>query len=253
MSKLIKNISVPILRNDGLFCFSINEIKNTNEDDILQQVVGTFQIPDGVEFHSAPLLSKGTYSNGQWFIGDLLPEEEIGESQFCWKVTDDSKAPFEFDLTINHIGGCSSCHKICIKVQGLQCSEIKECLGIFVSEVTSDDNTLTVTMTEDDFGQSYDVSDKYRITEITNDYNLTSEFNYIRVNAENNNVEITASNNVVAGFSWIIKVVLLNFGNVVKLKVNSPNSIDGQLFYDLVNEKAGIELIHIGNGIFDLR
>lgn len=256
MTKKTKEISIPIIRNGGRFCFSINEISN-NSSETMEDVIASFRIPDGVEFHSAPLMPQGAYANGVWVIGNILPNSSIGQTQFCWTITDSSKAPFEFEISVSHLNGCSNCNILCITVTGLACEEVKQCLDNYVNNLTSNDSTLTVNFSDNENGgQTYDISSKYKIIEITEDYEFTTEFNYIRVNAESDDITISPSNILgvgVAGFSWVIKIVKLGFGMMVKLQVDSPNSIDEQLQYYFSNEKESVTLIHVGNGVYDLK
>lgn len=256
MIKKVKDITIPIIRNDGQFCFSINEISN-NSSETMENVIATFDIPDGVLFHSAPLLPQGAYSNGEWVIGDILPNSSIGQAQFCWTITDSSKAPFNFEINVAHLNGCSNCNILCVNVTGLSCEEVKSCVDEYVNTIVSTDGTLTIDSVENDNGgKNYDISSKYKIIEVDSDYQFTTEFNYIRINAESDDVTISPSSisgvgNI--GHSWVIKVIKLGFGMIAKIEVSSPNSIDEQTEYFFSNEKESITLIHIGNGIYDLK
>lgn len=92
-----------------------------------------FDTPSGLTFLTANL-PQGSYDEvtGIWTIGTLYPGQVLTpDATIFYQVEDDCLAPFRWDITIGSTDACEEClenNSYCVKVDGLTCCDVKECI-----------------------------------------------------------------------------------------------------------------------------
>lgn len=118
---------IGIIKNGDTICVEIANVKNDGVITTNDAIVTLKAIPDGLEYQSSNL-PRGQFDANDliWNIGILTPVDDLS-GLLCFKVLDNSKAPFHFTFTPGLSAYCESCDnppQYCITVDGLLESDL---------------------------------------------------------------------------------------------------------------------------------
>ena len=108
-------------------CVPIENVSNDSGVTATDVIVKLDKIPDGLTYMSSNL-PRGEFDENSriWTIGSMSPGEVL-TGLLCFDVTDDSKAPYQFNFTVGLSDYCETCEEpnsYCVIVKGLTCTEL---------------------------------------------------------------------------------------------------------------------------------
>jgi uncharacterized repeat protein (TIGR01451 family) len=126
-----------------VICVPIEKVTNTSGVTATDVIVKLDKIPDGLTYTSSNL-PRGEFDTNSriWTIGSMSPQEEL-TGLLCFEVTDDSKAPFQFNFTVGLSDYCETCENpnaYCVTVKGLSLQELVDAGIVTVQPGTYDDD-----------------------------------------------------------------------------------------------------------------
>lgn len=161
MSTIAKTIDLDIIYAGLTVCVPIENVKNNSSVTVDDVIVKLDEIPDGLSY-SSYVLGQGSYDELSliWSVGALGP---LGSTSgmLCFTVLDDSKAPFNFNLTVGLSGLCEQCdplNQYCVTIKGLRVADLIAA-GIIVPEPGIYDDDLDAAAGGVDLGKWYILSD----------------------------------------------------------------------------------------------
>lgn len=142
-----------------IICVPVTNVSNKSSVPTYDAIVTLHSIPEGLEFSSANV-DRGTFDELSliWNTTFLSSVDSLN-ALFCFKVLDDSKAPFKFTFEASLSGECASCNgtKYYVTVDGLTVTELVT-LGSVVVAVGFYDDDAHAAANGVQIGQYYKLS-----------------------------------------------------------------------------------------------
>lgn len=120
------------------------EVNNDSAVSASDVIVKLKKVPDGLSYSTSDL-NRGEFDENinTWILGVLGEKEQGVMGNFCFVITDDSKAPFVFNFEVSLSEYCDTCKEktqYCVKITGLTCNDLADCGLLTVAEGAYEDD-----------------------------------------------------------------------------------------------------------------